>query len=91
MSVSVPAATATIVSRCRLSKMRSPREALEPSTAKLSRSVENLICEMDKMLCRHRKTGVASVCGQVDQPFGQSEWASERTQQTIDMLHVHDI
>jgi hypothetical protein len=48
------------------------------SKAKLSGSVENLICEMDKMLCRHRKTGVASICGQVDQPFGQGEWASER-------------
>ena len=48
------------------------------SEAKFRGSIENLICEMDKMLCRHRKTGVASICGQVDQPFGQGEWASER-------------
>ena len=80
MSVSVPAPRATTASRsCRLSKMQHGLgKHWNKSTAKLSRSVENLICEMDKMLCRHRKTGVASICGQVDQPFGQGEWASER-------------
>ena len=48
------------------------------SIAEFRGSIENLICEMDKMLCRHRKTGVASICGQVDQPFGQGKWANER-------------
>jgi len=36
------------------------------SKAKLSGSVENLIGEMNKMLCGHRKTGVTSICGQID-------------------------
>ena len=41
------------------------------------------------MLCRHRKASVVSVCGQIDQPFGQGKWANERTYQSVDMAHMH--
>jgi hypothetical protein len=60
------------------------------SKAEFSGSIENLICEMNKMLCRGRKTSVTSVCGQVDQPLGQGKWANERAHQSVDMAHMHD-
>ena len=60
------------------------------SIAEFRRSIENLICEMDKMLCRHRKASVVSVCGQIDQPFGQGKWANQRTHQSVYMAHMHD-
>jgi hypothetical protein len=59
------------------------------SIAEFRRPVENLICEMDEMLCRYRKASVASVCGQIDQPFGQSECVDERTYQSVGMAHMH--
>ena len=61
------------------------------SSAKFCRSVENLICEMDQMLCRDRKASVLCVRGQVDQPFDQLERYRRRreTWQSVDVARVH--
>ena len=58
------------------------------STAKFRGPIENLIREMDQMLCRHRKASVACIRGQGNQPFGQSEWANSRIMLSVDLGYV---
>jgi hypothetical protein len=50
--------------------------ALRWLQAKLRRSIENLICEMNQMLGRYGKASIVDIRCQYKQPFGKSEWAS---------------